>query len=51
MKLKDLISVSKNSSNKQVKWNIKKRKLKENGITEDDLLNIKLDFKLKECLK
>jgi len=50
MKLKDFISKSMNSSNKQVKWNIKKRKLKENGLTEDDLLNIKVDFKLKECL-
>ena len=50
MKLKDLFSKSKNSSNQQVKWNLKKRKLKESGLTEDDLLNIKINFKLKECL-
>jgi hypothetical protein len=50
MKLKDLISKSTNTSNKQIKWNIKKRKLKENNLTEEDLLNIKVDFKLKECL-
>jgi hypothetical protein len=50
MKLKDLFSKSENSSNKQVKWNLKKRKLKESGLTEDDLLNIKIDFKLKEIL-
>ncbi len=50
MKLKDLISISKNNSNQQVKWNIKKKKLKESGLTQDDLLNIKVDKKLRECL-
>ena len=49
--LKEFISKSNNSTNKQIKWNLKKKKLKESGITEDDLLNMKIDFKLKECLK
>ena len=51
MQIKDLISKSVNSSNKQVKWNLKKRKLKKFGLTEDDLLNIKVDKKLRECFK
>lgn len=49
MKLKDFVSTSNNSKNNQVKWNLKKRKLKESGMTEDDLLNLKVNFKLKDC--
>lgn len=51
MKLGDLLNKSKNSKNKQVIWNPKKRKLKASGLTEDDLLNIKVDSKLKEAFQ
>lgn len=51
MKLRDFLNKSKNSKNKQSVWNPKKRKLKEKGLTEEDLLNIKIDEKLKECFK
>jgi|GEM_PF-1941762 len=51
MKLGDLLNKVRNSSNNQSVWNPKKRKLKEFGITEDDLLNIKIESKFKELLK
>lgn len=51
MRLKDFITKSKNSLNKQSIWNPKKRKLKEIGITEDDILNIKIDKNLMEVFK
>jgi hypothetical protein len=38
MKFKELFSVSQNNKNKQSIWNPKKRKLKELGISEEDLL-------------
>ena len=51
MKLKDVLNRVKNSNNNQSVWNPKKRKLKELDITEEDLLNIKLDnLFLKNCL-
>lgn len=50
MKLGELLNKSTNSKNKQSIWNPKKRKLKELNLTEDDLLNIKINFKLKEIL-
>jgi hypothetical protein len=50
MKLGDLLNRVKNSSNNQSVWNPKKKKMKEFGWTEDDLLNIKIDRKFKEIL-
>ena len=46
MKLKDLLSQAINSKNKQVIWNPKKREIKKLGITEEDILNIKIDKNL-----
>jgi len=51
MKLGDLLNKVKNSSNNQSVWNPKKKKIKEFGWTEEDLLNIKIDKKLKGCLR
>ena len=51
MKLGDLLNKVKNSSNNQSVWNPKKRKMKKFGITEDDLLNIKIESRFKELLK
>lgn len=51
MKLKDLINTRVNSVNKQSIWNPKKRKLKEIGLNEEDILNIKIDSKFKRFLK
>jgi len=42
MKLGDLVSVSRNKTNKQVNLNIKKRKLKRLDISEEDLMNMDL---------
>jgi len=50
MKLKDIFSKSCNSANNQLKLNLRKKKLKELGMTEEDLFNIKID-KTKEILK
>jgi len=43
MKLKDVLNRVKNSSNGQSVWNPKKRKLKEIDISEEELLNMKID--------
>jgi len=43
MKLKDILNRAINSKNKQVIWNPKKREIKKLGITEEDILNIKID--------
>lgn len=51
MKFKDLVSVAKNSKNKQVNLSIKKRKLKQLDISEEDLLNLKIDKNIKRCFK
>lgn len=48
MKLKDILSKSKNSNNKQISWHPKKRKLKELDISEEDVLNMEV---LKDILK
>jgi len=42
MKLKDIISKSINSNNKQVNWNLKKKKMKSLNITEQDILEMKI---------
>ena len=41
----------KNSNNNQSVWNPKKRKLKELDISEDDLLNMKVDHFVRGLLK
>jgi len=46
MKLKDVLNRAINSKNKQVIWNPKKREIKKLGITEEDILNIKIDKSL-----
>ena len=46
MKLKDVLNRAINSKNKQVIWNPKKREIKKLGITEEDILNIKIDKNL-----
>ena len=50
MKLKDVINRAINSKNKQVIWNPKKRKIKELGMSTEDILNINIDKKLMENL-
>jgi len=52
MKLKDLLSkVVENKKNGQLNTSIRKNKLKQVGITEEDLFNLKIDSKLKGLLK
>ena len=46
MKLKDVLNRAINSKNKQVIWNPKKREIKKLGMTEEDILNIKIDKNL-----
>lgn len=50
MRLGELLNKVKNSRNNQSVWNPKKRKLKELKIKEEDLLNMKVDLKLKKLL-
>jgi hypothetical protein len=51
MKLKDVLGkVVENKKNKQLNVNIKKSSLKKVGITKDDLLNMRIDSKLKRLL-
>jgi len=47
MRLRDVLGISENPKNKQSIWNPKKRKLKKLGITEKDLLSIKIRRKRK----
>jgi hypothetical protein len=51
MQLRDILSkISHNKSNGQLNVCIRKNKLKEYGISQDDFLNIKLDSKLNKLL-
>lgn len=51
MKLKDFLGkVVENKSNKQQVTTFKKGALKRQGKTPEDLLNMKVDFKLKKLL-
>jgi len=51
MKLKELLGkVVENRKNGQLNTSLRKTKLKEVGMTEDDLLNLKIDSKLKTLL-
>lgn len=51
MKLKDLLTnVIENKKNGQLNTSIKKGQLKKIGISKDDLLNCKVDTKLKQLL-
>ncbi len=51
MKLKELLgNISKNKRNGQLTTCIRKNKLKEVGISEKQLLNMKVDTKLKALL-
>jgi len=43
MQLRDILNRVKNSSNGQSVWNPKKRKLKELKISEEQLLDMKID--------
>jgi len=51
MKIKDILCRVKNSKNNQINYSLKKKKLKEMNISEIDILNIKLDKKLKGCFE
>lgn len=52
MKLKDLLgTVVENKRNGQLTTSFKKCNLKRAGISKDDLLNMNIDFKLRELLK
>jgi hypothetical protein len=46
MQLKEVLGISENKKNKQAIWNPKKRKLNELGISEEEILNMKIDNKL-----
>lgn len=48
MKLKDFVNVHKNKKNKQIKLDIKKRTLKKYNLNVDDILNTKLNKKMKK---
>ena len=50
MKLKDIVNVAKNKSNNQINLSIKKKELKEVGISTEKLLDMKLDPKLNKLL-
>ena len=51
MKLKDILSkVSENKRNGQLVTCLRKNKMRKAGISKDDLLNMKLDTKLKTLL-
>jgi len=51
MKLKDILSsISKNKSNGQLTTCIRKGNLKKAGMTEDELLEMNIDKKLKRLL-
>jgi len=45
MKLRDIVNVSHNKSNKQISLSLKKKKIKDLDISEDSILNIKLNLK------
>jgi len=43
MKLKDLVSIAKNKNNKQTNLTIKKRKLKDLDMSEEELLALRIN--------
>ena len=43
MKLKDLVSIARNKTNKQTNLTLKKTQLKSIGMTEDDILDIEIN--------
>jgi len=51
MKLKDILSkISTNKRNGQLTTCLKKNSMKQAGISKEDLLNMKIDTKLKKLL-
>jgi|GEM_PF-1748721 len=51
MKLKDFLSkISENKSNGQLTTCFKKNVMKRSGVSKEDLLNMKVDTKLKKLL-
>ena len=50
MKLKDVLSKVRNKANGQLVLNTKKKVLKEIDLSEEDLLNMKIDSKLKRLI-
>jgi len=51
LKLKDILSkISENKRNGQLTTCLKKNSMKQAGITKEDLLNMKIDTKLKKLL-
>ncbi len=51
MKLKDFVSVYKNKKNNQIKFEIKKKKLKEFDMELNDIINSPINKKIKEFKK
>jgi len=52
MKLKDVLSkIIKNKKSGQFNTSLRLRKLKEVGISKEELLNMKIDNYLKRCIK
>ena len=52
MKLKDVLSkIVENKKNGQLNTSIRKNSLKQVGISEEDLFNLKIDSKLKRLLE
>ena len=43
MKLKDLVSIARNKTNKQTNLTLKKRKMKDYDITEEELLALNIN--------
>jgi len=47
IKFKDLFTISKNKSNNQMNFSLKKKKLKSCGLKESDIFNISIQKKFK----
>jgi len=45
MKFKNLISITTNKANQQISFNLKKKKLRKIGITPEQLMETKINFK------
>ena len=46
IKLRDLVTIARNKTNKQTNFTLKKRKLRDIDVTEDELLALKINKKV-----
>jgi len=46
-KIKDIFNITRNKTNKQISYSLKKKKLKELNLSENSILNINLPLKKK----